>query len=132
MFCNDSAQMWVPGDKGKHAIVLTSLGPQCPVYFSSDSLSSCFLHVLEPTIGREEMQLVLKTTDTTLKSIVDECDCSDFLYGYVHEPQPTLCFNAMLLLRIKSMNDKGDAPRQQGKGQNEYKRVLILHMVFII
>lgn len=78
------------------------------------------------------MQPALKTTDITLKSTVGECDCSDFLYGYVHEPQPTLCFSAMLLLRIKSMNDKGDVPRQQRKGQNEYKRVIILYKNFII
>lgn len=78
------------------------------------------------------MQLATETIDTTLKSIVDECDCSDFFYGCVHEPQPTLCFNAMLLLRIKSMNDKGEVPRQQGKRQNEYKRVIISHMIFII
>lgn len=30
------------------------------------------------------------------------------------------------------MNDKGDVPRQQGKGQNEYKRVIILYDIFII
>lgn len=30
------------------------------------------------------------------------------------------------------MNDKGDVPRQQGKGQNEYKRVIILYKIFII
>lgn len=78
------------------------------------------------------MKLPLKTTDITPKSTVGECDCSIFLYGYVHEPQSSLCFRVMLLSRIKSMNDKGDVPRQQGKGQNEYKRVIILYNIFII
>lgn len=39
-----------------------------------------------------------------------------------------MCFRVMLLLRIKSMNDKGHVPRLQGKGQNEYKRVIRLAM----
>lgn len=78
------------------------------------------------------MQLPLKTTDITLKSNVGECDCSVVLYGYVHEPQSSLCFRVMLLVRIKSMNDKGDVLRQQRKGQNEYKRVITLYEIFII
>lgn len=30
------------------------------------------------------------------------------------------------------MSDKGDVPRQQENGQNEYKRVIILYKIFII
>lgn len=99
-------------------VVLTFLLPQPPGFFSSESPSSWFLQILEPSMGREEVQLLLKTTDITLKSTVGDCDCSVFLCGYVREPQSSLCFRVMLLLRIKSMNDKGDVPRQQGKGQN--------------
>lgn len=79
------------------------------------------------------MQLPSKTTDITLKSTVGECDCPVVvLYGYVHEPQSSPCFRVTLLLRIKSINDKGDVPRQLGKGHNEYKRVTILYEIFII
>lgn len=130
--------MTVPrcGRLGKRAdAVLTFLLPQPPVFFSSDSLSSWFLGILEPTMERErreEVKFPLKTTHITLKSPVGECDCSIFFHGYVHELQSSLCFRVMLLLRIKSMNDKGDVPRQQGKGQNEYKRVIILYDIFII
>lgn len=108
-------------------VVLTFFLPQPPGFFSSGSLSSRFLGILEPTMEREEVQLSLKTTDITLKSTVGDCGCPVFLYGYVHEPQSSPCFSVTLLLRIKSMNDKGDVPRQQGKGHNEYKRVVILY-----
>lgn len=115
-----------------YAIVLTFLGPQPPVYFSSDSLSSHFLHILKPTMEREKRcnlhwrQQILHWKALWV-NVIALIFCS---YGY--EPQPTLCFSAMLLLRIESMNDKGDVPRQQGKGQNEYKRVIILYKIFII
>lgn len=138
MSCNDSAQTWMPAEdvygssRFLAMVVLTFLLPQPPVFFSSDSPSSWFLRLLEPSVEREEVQLPLKTTDITLKSTVGECDCSLFLYGYVREPQSSLCFRVMLLLRIKSMNDKGDVPRQQGEGQNYCKRIIILYEIFII